>query len=118
MWIIKYFRLPGGRQSVAEFIDDQSNYDAAKILRGIALLEEFGPLLGMPHVRRIVGSDKLWELRIYGKSNIFRVFFAQAGNKLVLLHTIIKKSQKTPLRDIHLAEDRFKQYLREREHDE
>jgi len=118
LWIVEYFRLPGDRQPVAEFIDNQSNYDAAKILRGITLLEEFGPLLGMPHVRRMVGSDKLWELRIRGRNNISRVFFGQADNKLVLLHAIIKKSQKAPLRDIRLAEERFIQYLQERERDE
>lgn len=51
MVALEYFRLPGGREPVRDFIDSQGARDRVRILRGLALLEEFWPRLGMPHVK-------------------------------------------------------------------
>jgi len=43
----------------------------------------------------------LWELRIELSSNIFRIFyFLPENNKVVLLHGIVKKKQKTPKNEL------------------
>ena len=50
----------------------------------------------------------LWELRILGKDNI-RLFCAPAGkSRVVVLHVFLKKSQKTPAREIDCALDRYR----------
>lgn len=73
------------------------------------LLERLGTQLGMPHVRRLQGSE-LWELRVRGGTE-YRVFYvAMSGRQLVLLHGFRKQSQRTPLREIRVAEQRLADY--------
>jgi len=87
----------------------------AKIYREIDLLEKFGNELHYPHVDTIKGKkyDGLWELRIEFASNIFRIFyFLPIRNKVILLHGIMKKKQKTPKKELDTALDRMNEYLR------
>jgi len=81
----------------------------ARFLRIAELLEEFGPQqVGMPHVRPL--EDKLWEMRLKGKSGIGRaIYIAARGKRLVVLHVFVKKTQKTPRRAIDLARKRAKE---------
>ncbi|MCL5289763.1 MAG: type II toxin-antitoxin system RelE/ParE family toxin [Bacillota bacterium] len=97
---------------VLEFIHSCSSKEQAKILREIDLLEEFGPLLGMPYVRKIEGTDDIWELRIRLANNQFRLlYFIFSNNKIVMLHGFQKKTQKTPKREIEMALKRRMKYL-------
>ncbi|WP_217994720.1 type II toxin-antitoxin system RelE/ParE family toxin [Alicyclobacillus kakegawensis] len=87
---------------VEQYLDTLSNKHAAKVLRAIQLLEEFGPAIGAPHVETIV--DDIQCLRVKHGSNIFRIFFfVWVGRTFVLLHGFTKKSQKTPRREIARA---------------
>ena len=108
MYKIKYY-LEDGQSPVVNFIKEQSSKEQAKILREIDLLEEFGLSLGMPHIKKLKGYNDLWELRIKHSSNIFRIFFLNYKNGiLVLLHGFQKKSNKTPKREINKALNRIK----------
>jgi phage-related protein len=71
-----------------------------KVARSINLLEEFGYLLRMPHSKNI--TNKIFELRIRGKHEI-RIFYCQHNNQYYLLSGFIKKTQKTPLREVQKA---------------
>lgn len=75
-------------------------------------IEIYGPNLGMPFTRAM--QDGLFEIRARGREGIGRAFFcAIAGRKIVILHAYIKKSQKTPAKDIALARKRLKEIRRE-----
>jgi len=78
------------------------------LVRITLLLEEFGPhAVGMPHVKHL--SERLWEIRISGRSGIARCLFYIAPNyEIVIVHAFIKKTQKTPLRSIQTAFQRMK----------
>ena len=100
---------------VLEFILTLDPKQQAKIYREIDLLEKFGNELHYPHVDIIKGKkyNSLWELRIEFASNIFRIFyFLPQNNKVILLHGIVKKKQKTPKKELDTALDRMKEYLR------
>lgn len=59
----------------------------------------------MPLVRKI--ETALWEVRSnLSDGRIARVFFTVGGSEMALLHGFIKKSQKTPLKDLNLARNR------------
>jgi phage-related protein len=63
----------------------------------------------MPLVRKMEAN--LWEVRSkFTSGNISRVFFTVKGSQMVLLHGFIKKSQKTPQKEIDLARTRMKQW--------
>ena len=67
-----------------------------------------GPHLGEPHTKAF--GEGLFELRLKGAEGIARVFFcALVGKRIVMLHSFIKKSDKTPLREQEIAERRLKE---------
>jgi len=71
---------------------------------------EFGPNLGMPHTRAM-GSG-LFELRMKSKEGIARVFFyTLAKQRIMMLHAFIKKTQKTPAKELKIARGRLKEAL-------
>src|SRR3970282_2234453 len=73
-----------------------------------ARMIENGPNLGEPHTKAF--GDGLFELRLKGAEGIARVFFCTlVGKRIVMLHSFIKKSDKTPLRQREIAESRLKE---------
>ena len=78
----------------------------AKFLHFLECLEIHGANLGIPHTRAM--GDGLFKLRIKAKEGISRVFYCTVkGNKIVLLHYFIKKTNKTPPCDLQLAKIRM-----------
>ncbi len=79
--------------------------------RYIALTQrmiEYGPHLGLPHTDSFGGG--LFELRLKGLEGIARVFFCTlVGREIVILHSFVKKSQKTPDRELKLAKLRMRE---------
>ncbi len=111
MYEIEYY-TEKGRYPVLEFIKKQSPKEQAKLIREIDLLEEFGLALGMPHTKKMTGTD-IWELRVKHSTNNFRIFyFCFTGGKFVLLHGIRKTTGKTPAKDIKIAIKRMTNYLK------
>jgi len=112
---IELYEKTDGKTPVLDFILSLTPKQQAKIYREIDLLEKFGNELHYPHVDTIKGKkyNDLWELRIEFASNIFRIFyFLPENNKAMLLHGIVKKKQKTPKKELDIALDRMKEYLR------
>ena len=67
-----------------------------------------GPNLGEPHTKAF--GDGLFELRLKGAEGIARVFFCTlVGKRIVMLHSFIKKSDRTPLRERAITETRMKE---------
>jgi phage-related protein len=81
----------------------------AKFLHISDLLISFGPhQIGLPHVRPL--EKKLWELRLKGKDNIARSIYVLASQRrIIILHTFIKKTQKTPQKALEIARKRMKE---------
>lgn len=69
----------------------------SKIIKSTDLLETYGKNLGMPYSKKI--SQNLFELRTRGKQEV-RVFYCFYKGKIILLHSFIKKTQKTPKKEI------------------
>ena len=66
----------------------------------------FGPNLGMPFTRSL--GQCLFEIRARGKEGIGRAFFCTVvDRKIFILHAFIKKSQKTPERELEVARKRL-----------
>ncbi len=66
----------------------------------------FGPNLGLPFTRSM--GQGLFEIRARGKEGIGRAFFCTVvKRKIVILHAYIKKSQRTPARELEVARRRL-----------
>ena len=80
----------------------------ARILRYAERMEVYGPDLGMPHTRAM--GDGLFELRLKAAEGIARVFYCTVvGRKIVVLHQFVKKTDKTPKKELETARARLKE---------
>ena len=80
----------------------------ARFLRYAERIETFGPDLGMPHTRAM--GDGLFELRLKAAEGIARVFYCTfEGHRVILLHCFVKKSDKTPAKELEVAIRRMKE---------
>jgi phage-related protein len=78
----------------------------ARYLRLTDLMLKFGPNLGMPHTRAM--GDRLFELRVKGPEGIARVFYCTLiEERIVMLHSFIKKTEKTPNKELKIARRRL-----------
>jgi phage-related protein len=72
------------------------------------MVESSGPAALPPKATKNLES-KLWELRIMGRDGIARVIYLTLHpRRMVLLCAFVKKSQKTPLKQLELARQRAK----------
>ena len=75
-------------------------------------MEALGPNLGEPHTKAF--GHGLFELRLKGAEGIARIFYCTfVGKRIIMLHSFIKKSQKTPQTDLAIATSRMKEVKRE-----
>ena len=80
----------------------------ARFLRYAERMELYGPDLGMPHTRAM--SEGLFELRLKAAEGLVRVLYCTlVGRKIVMLHQFIKKSEKTPRKELEIARTRMKE---------
>jgi phage-related protein len=108
-WVVEFYRDSKGREPVVDFIDSLPVDAQAKALRLIDLLARYGVLLKEPYTKQIKG--KLRELRIIDKVGKVRIlYFTYTGKRFILLHGFVKKSGKTPLADIDVAERRMNDF--------
>jgi phage-related protein len=75
----------------------------ARLARITTLIEERGlEGLGEPHVKHVDG--RLWEMRLKGRDGISRALYVTAvGHRVVIVRVFVKKTVKTPRREIDLA---------------
>lgn len=102
-----FYQTSAGNEPVREWLRRLPR-DEKKIIGEDIKTVQFGWPLGMPLVRSL--GDGLWEVRSNLRSNkIARVIFFMHKKSMVLLHGFIKKSQKTPPKDIELALKRMQE---------
>lgn len=71
-------------------------------------MSALGANLGEPHTKAF--GNGLFELRLKGAEGIARVFFCTVvGRRIVMLHSFVKKTNKTPPRELQIAESRLKE---------
>ena len=64
--------------------------------------------VGMPHVRCLSGP--LWEMRLGGRDGIARALYVTVqGRRVVVVRAFVKKTRRTPRREIELALQRARE---------
>ena len=80
----------------------------ANFLYILEMIEDFGPALGKPHTAAMGAG--LFEVRAKGREGIGRALFCTVkGQEIVILHSFIKKSQRTPKKELEKARRRMKE---------
>lgn len=109
MYQIYFYKDKNGKEPVSEYIaelakkkDKDSRIKLNKIRDYIKVLSEYGTQAGEPYIKHLDGE--IWELRPL-RDRIF--FIGWANGNYVLLHHFVKKTQKTPIREIEKAKREF-----------
>lgn len=107
-----FFVTGSGKRPVREWLMELEPQDRKSIGEDIATLEFCWPV-GMPKCSAMSGIKGLYEIRSnISSGRIVRVFFVLIGSQMVLLHGFVKKTQKTPDKDVKLATSRMKEVQR------
>lgn len=113
MYQIKFYRDKDGKEPLKEYLeeleahkDKDSRINLKKIYDYIEALSEYGTVLGEPFINHLEGD--IWELRPL-RNRI--LFFGYDGNQFVLLSHFIKKTQKTPKRELEKAKRLMRDYI-------
>lgn len=99
-----------GASAVKVFLLDTDIKMRAKISSLMEILEEYGNLLREPYSKYL--RDGIFELRCQSGNNISRIlYFFYCDNKIIMTNGFIKKTNKTPKKEIELAKSRKADYI-------
>jgi phage-related protein len=110
---VTFYRTADGKCPVQEFLDSLSGKGAQKIVWVLRLLEDMD-IVPASYFKKLAGTGDIWECRIQFGSNAYRIFCFFLNNSVVLTHGFVKKSQKTPAREIERAEAYRRDFFRRR----
>ena len=112
---IIFYRLPSGKCPVEEFLDSLSGKQAQKVAWVLQIIEELDYIPGN-YLKNLVNTYGILEIRVQVGKDIFRLLgFQDKKEFIVLTNGFQKKTQKTPRKEIHLAEQRKLDYIKRKE---
>ncbi len=115
MFEVKFYEKADGTSQIRDMLDDlnhaaNTNKNARirrnKIIAYIDKLCQYGTRVGEPVVKHLDGD--IWELR---PLNDRIMFFYEHNGVYVLLHSFVKKTQKTPRSEIAQAKREMKDHI-------
>ena len=107
---VVFYKNKKGEAPAIDFLESLDPKMKAKMTRTINLLEANGYKLREPYTKSL--RDGIFELRAKEGSDITRVlYFYVLGDKAVLTHGFIKKTNKTPPSEIERAIQYRDEYL-------
>ena len=99
---VVFYKNKKGEKPAIDFLNSLDPKMKAKMTRTINLLEVNGYKLREPYTKSL--RDGIFELRAKEGSDITRVlYFYVIGDKAVLTHGFVKKTDKTPSSEIERA---------------
>lgn len=117
---IYFYKDKNGKEPVIEYLlqldkkkDKDSRIKLKKIRDYVSILREYGTQAGEPYLKHLDGE--IWELRPL-RDRI--LFVSWVNGSYVLLHSFMKKTQKTPVREIEKAKRELADLIERSAHDE
>jgi phage-related protein len=107
---IYFYQTSSGRSPIEDFILKLKKTDKARFAEVIDGIEAHGLAYSRVQFKPLRG--KLWEIKFPSQGGGYRVAYVMvAGEEMVWLHAFKKTTQKTPLKELDLAEKRMKEVL-------
>ena len=108
---IHFFRTISGSCPVEKFFDSLSAKQVEKVLWVLRIIRDID-FVPKEYFKKLVKTDDILEIRVKSGNNIFRILGFFYKNKIfILTNAFMKKTQKTPLKELKLAQNRKKDYL-------
>jgi len=111
---ISFYKTVSEKCPIEEHLESLTDAQVTKITWVLKLVRETQNI-STKYFKKLVNTDDIWEVRIGVGKNSFRLLgFMQGQELIVLTNSFQKKTQKTPRKEIKLAEKRKKDYLSRR----
>lgn len=104
-WQIDYYISSSNDNPVKNFLDGYP-IAKAKAFRIFQYIKEYGLTAAIPHIKKLTGTP-LWEIRILGGDSVRILYITRQEKKILLLHAFVKKTNKTPSKEINVALSRI-----------
>ena len=107
---VAFYTSSAGRSPVEDFIRSLSKGDQARFRDVFDGIQNFGLDCPRAQFRQLRG--KLWEVKFQAQSGGYRIAYVVVQKEvMVWLHAFKKSTQKTPIRDLEIAENRLKEVI-------
>mgnify|MGYP000934483380 CR=1 FL=1 len=107
---IIFYKTKSGECPVEKFLDTLAAKQAKKVTWVLQLVECL-EIVPIQYFKKLDGTDDIWEVRVDFGNDTFRLLgFFDKGNLVILTNGFAKKTQKVPISEINLAEQRKKDY--------
>jgi phage-related protein len=108
---VEFYETTDGDKPAKDFLISLDNKMRAKMASMISLLQENGYNLREPYSKHL--SEGIFELRAKVGSDITRVmYFFYIDRRVILTNGFVKKTKKTPLKELEKAKKYRQDYLR------
>jgi phage-related protein len=108
---IQFYRSEIDSCPVEDFLESLNAKQAQKIAWTLKAIREL-PRVPSSFLKKLNGTDDIWEVRAEFGGDAFRLLgFWDSGTLIILTNGFAKKTDKTPTREIALAERRKRDYL-------
>ena len=114
MRTIRFYRTSTGHSPVEDFIDSLRDRDAQKVTWVLRIIERMN-IVPEQYFKKLIGTEDIWEIRVRSGGNSYRLLgFFDGPLFFTVTSGFSKKSQKTPIQEIELAERRRLEYYQRR----
>ena len=111
MRVIEFYQTSTGTKPVEEFLDTLSDQHAQKVAWVLRLVERLDRVPEQ-YLKKLVGTDQLWEIRVQAGGKNYRLLgFFDGPVLLILTSGFVKRQQKTPRQEIELAQKRRMEHM-------
>ncbi len=91
------------------FVESLAASQARKVGRVLTYIEQYGLVTAIRHIKKLTGTP-LWEIRILGQTSIRVLYAIENQDAILILHGFIKKTQKTPIKELETALNRLEDW--------
>ncbi len=114
MRVVEFYETESGSCPIAEYLNKLNQKQVEKILWTLDLIREL-ETVSTEYLKKLKHTEDIWEVRDQFGNNIFRLLgFFENKSLIILNHAFTKKTQKTPKKEIKLAEKRKREYYQRR----
>ena len=114
MKAISFYKTASGKCPVKDHLENLTDNQVTKIAWVLKLIRDLDQIPAK-YFKKLTNTENIWEIRVDVGRDTFRFLGFFHGKELIILtNSFQKKSQKTPLQEIRLAERRKKDFLSRR----
>ena len=119
---IRFYRTREGKEPARDYLHSLDSKQEQKVAQILSMIQAFDGRVPAQYLRKLAGTN-IWEVRVIFAGNILLLSFfdglprvapqqaERGGDLIIVAHGFTKKTQKTPRREIDIAERRRRDYF-------